>query len=268
MPLLYFTLDINVTSWFIIGGMTYTVKSLANLAGVSVRTLHYYDEIGLLKPDAIRPNGYREYGDAAVLKLQQIRFYRELDLSLEDIKAILTRPDFDAIAALEAQRLSLQGRAKRLERLTQMVDDTVSYMKGLKKMSQKQLFAAFSEEEQVEYGREAEQKYDPAVVKASNRKWKSYSAAEQRRILDEGNQVYADLLAAMPTGADSPAVQAIIERWRRHLDYFWTPTLSQLLGLAETYASDSRFKTNFDKVDARLAEFMREAVGVYVGRMK
>ena len=92
-------------------GMSYTVKQLSKLAGVSVRTLHYYDEIGLLKPDSIRPNGYREYGNEAVLKLQQILFYRELDLSLEDIKAMVNRPDFDAVAALEAHRLSLQGRA-------------------------------------------------------------------------------------------------------------------------------------------------------------
>src|ERR1700690_1634694 len=100
-------------------GMSYTVKQLSRLAGVSVRTLHYYDEIGLLKPDAIRPNGYRQYGDQALLRLQQILFYRELDLGLEAIKAMLDRPDFDAVAALAPHRLSLRGRAKRLERLIQ-----------------------------------------------------------------------------------------------------------------------------------------------------
>ena len=108
--------------------MLYTIKQLSMLAGISVRTLHYYDEIGLLKPDAIRQNGYRQYGDEAVLKLQQILFYRELDLSLEDIKAMVSRPDFDAVAALEAHRVSLQGRAQRLERLIQTVDDTLLHM--------------------------------------------------------------------------------------------------------------------------------------------
>ena len=244
-------------------GMSYTVKQLSDLAGVSVRTLHYYDEIGLLKPDAIRPNGYREYGDEAVLKLQQILFYRELDLNLEDIKAIVTRPDFDAVAALEAHRLSLQGRAARLEGLLQTVDDTILHMKGLKKMSQKQLFQAFSDEEQEKYAAEAEQMYDPETVRASNRKWKAYSASEKQRILDEGNAVYTDLLAAMTKGAASPEVQACVERWRKHMDYFWTPSLDQLLGLAELYNSDPRFKANFDKIDPRLAEFMREAVKVY-----
>jgi len=249
-------------------GMSYTVKQLSKLAGVSVRTLHYYDEIGLLKPDAIRPNGYREYGDTAVLKLQQILFYRELDLSLEDIKAMVTRPDFDALAALAAHRLSLQGRAKRLERLIQTVDDTILHMKGLKEMSPKQLFAALSDEEQEQYAREAEQKYDPAIVKESNRRFNSLSKAEKQLIFDEGNQVYADLLAAIPKGAASPEVQAIVERWRKHMDYFWTPKPEQLLFLAEMYTSDPRFKANFDKIDPRLAEFMKEAVGVYVKSKK
>jgi DNA-binding transcriptional MerR regulator len=247
-------------------GMSYTVNKLSKLAGVSVRTLHYYDEIGLLKPDAIRSNGYREYGDQAVLKLQQILFYRELDLSLEEIKAMVSRPDFDPVAALEAHRVSLQGRAARLERLIQTVDDTLLHMKGLKEMSPKQLFTAFSDEEQEKYAKEAEQMYDPTIVKESNRKFKALSTAEKQRIFDEGNQIYADMVAAMPKGAASPDVQAIVERWRKHMDYFWTPNLEQLNGLAEVYNSDPRFKANFDKIDAGLAEFMREAVGEYVKR--
>jgi MerR family transcriptional regulator, thiopeptide resistance regulator len=247
-------------------GMPYTVNQLSKLAGVSVRTLHYYDEIGLLRPDAIRPNGYREYGDVAVLKLQQIMFYRELEISLEDIKAMVSHPDFDAVAALEMHRLSLQGRARRLERLIQTVNDTILHMKGLKEMNQKQLFEAFSEEEQEKYAREAEQMYDPTIVKESNRKFKSLSAAEKQRIFDEGNQIYEDMVAVMTKGAGSLEAQAIVERWRRHMDYFWTPNLEQLMGLAEMYNSDTRFKANFDKIDPRLAEFMREAVGVYVKR--
>jgi hypothetical protein len=139
-------------------------------------------------------------------------------------------------------------------------------MKGLKKMSPKELFTAFSDEEQEQYAKEAEQMYDPAIVKESNRKFKSLSAAEKQHIFDEGNQIYADMLAVMPKGAGSPEVQAIVERWRKHMDYFWTPKLDQLLGLAELYNSDARFKANFDKIDARLADFMKEAVEVYVKR--
>ena len=246
--------------------MSYTVKQLSKLAGVSVRTLHYYDEIELLKPDAIRTNGYREYGDEAVLKLQQIMFYRELDLSLKEIKALVSQPDFDAVAALERHRMSLQGQTRRLERLIQTVEDTILHMKGLIKMSAKQLFTAFSDEEQEKYAKEAEQMYDPAIVKESNRKFKSLSATEKQRIFDEGNQIYANMVSVMKKGAGSTETQAIVERWRRHMDHFWTPSLEQLLGLAEVYNSDPRFKANFDKIDPRLAEFMREAVRIYVKR--
>jgi DNA-binding transcriptional MerR regulator len=246
----------------------FTVKQLSRLAGVTPRTLRHYDAIGLLEPTRLGENGYRYYGHEALLRLQQILFYRELDLPLEEIKKIMGRRDFDALAALEEHRRALQGRLARLERLVHAVDDTILYLKGEQEMSQKQLFAAFSDEEQEKYAEEAARLYDPEVVRASNRKWKAYSPEQKQRILDEGNRVYSDLLAVMDQGASSPAVQACIEHWRQHMDYFWTPALDQLLPLAEHYSSDPRFKANFDKIDPRLADFMREAVAVYVENRK
>jgi DNA-binding transcriptional MerR regulator len=248
--------------------MSYTVKQLATLARVSARTLHYYDQIGLLKPESVGANGYRYYGDDSALRLQQILFYRELDLPLEDIKKIMGRRDFDVLTALESHRQALGKRVEHVNRLIQTVDDTILHMKGLKTMSKKQLFEAFSDEQQEQYAKEAEQMYDPETVRASNRKWKAYSADEKKRILDEGNAVYTDLLAAMPKGATSPEVQACVARWHRHIEYFWTPKKENLLGLAELYNTDPRFKANFDKIDLHLAEFMREAVKVYIGKMK
>ena len=244
--------------------MAYTVKQLSSLAGVTPRTLHYYDEIGLLKPETVRANGYRSYGDESLLRLQQILFYRELDLPLEEIRKIIGRRDFNAVAALEGHRKSLHGRVERLNRLIQTVDDTILHLKGKKEMNQKQLFEAFSDEQQAEYEKEAAQKYDPASVKAVNKKWKQYTPEEKQRILDEGNAIYSDLVAAMPKGAASPEAQAEVELWRKHMDYFWTPNLDQLLGLTDLYNTDPRFKANFDKIDPRLVEFMKEAVGVYV----
>jgi DNA-binding transcriptional MerR regulator len=248
--------------------MSYTVKQLSSLAGISARTLHYYDEIGLLKPETVGANGYRYYGDESLLRLQQILFYRELGMPLEAIKEILAGPDFDAIKALESHRTALLQQSERLGRLIQTVDDTILHLKGLKIMSQKQLFQAFSEEQQAEYAHQAEEMYDPETVRASNRRWKSYSAEQKQRILDEGGQIYRDLIAAMPKGAASPETQACVERWRRHMDYFWTPNLEQLAGLADLYNDDPRFKANFDQMDPRLAEFMREAVTVYVTNQK
>ena len=135
-------------------------------------------------------------------------------------------------------------------------------------MSKEQLFEAFSDEQQAEYEKEVMQKYDPATVKESIRKWKSYTTAEKQRIGEEGNAIYADLVAAISKSADSPEVQAIVERWRKHMDYFWTPDLEQLLALANGYNDDPRFKANFDKMHPQLAEFMLEAVKVYVGKRK
>ena len=135
-------------------------------------------------------------------------------------------------------------------------------------MSNTRLFAGFSEEEQEEYARQAEQMYDPETVRESNRKWKSYSAEKKQSILDEGNQIYLDMIAAMPKGADSSEVQAIVERWRVHMDYFWTPNLDQLLGLASMYGQSPEFKANFDQMHPELADFMREAVETYVRNLK
>ncbi|MBK7316941.1 MerR family transcriptional regulator [Candidatus Villigracilis affinis] len=242
----------------------FTVKQLSSMAGVTPRTLHHYDEIGLLKPSRIGENGYRYYGEEALLKLQQILFYRELDIPLDEIKKIMGRRDFDVLGALQSHKDALNKQAVRIDRLIQTVDNTIQHLKGKTKMSEKGLFEGFSEEEQEKYAKEAEQMYDPETVRESNRKWKAYSAAKKEAILAEGKAVYMDMVAAMPKGSASAEVQAIVERWRKHMDYFWTPNLDQLLGLAEGYSDDPRFKANFDKMHPNLAEFMREAVKVYV----
>jgi MerR family transcriptional regulator, thiopeptide resistance regulator len=202
------------------------------------------------------------------LRLQQILFYRELDMPLDEIKKIMGRRDFDVLAALENHKLELQKRIRRLSHLIETVDKTINHLKGENIMSPKGLFEGFSEEQQEEYAKQAEQMYDPETVRASNRKWKSYSAEKKQAILDEGKQVYLDMIAVMPKGADSPEVQAIVERWRRHMDYFWTPNLDQLLALANMYGESPDFKANFDQMHPDLADFMRAAVKIYVEKRK
>jgi DNA-binding transcriptional MerR regulator len=246
----------------------FTVKQLSKLAGVTPRTLHHYDDIGLLKPSRIGENGYRYYGEEALLKLQQILFYRELDFPLEEIRRITGRRDFDLLGALQSHREALQKKAVRLSQLLVTVDNTIQHIKGEKLMSQKGLFKGFSEEEQDKLAQEAEQMYDPETVRESNRKWKSYSKEKRDAILAEGNLIYTDMIAAMPKGASSAEVQAIVQRWHSHMDYFWTPNLDQLLGLATMYNDDPKFKANFDDMHPKLAEFMREAVTVYVNARK
>ena len=135
-------------------------------------------------------------------------------------------------------------------------------------MSTNQFFEPFNDEQQAEYEKEAMKMYDPEVVKASNRKWKSYSKEEKQRIADEGDAAYREIAAAIPMGAESTQAQAGVEKWRKHMDYFWTPGPEQLIGLAHLYNDDPRFKANFHNVDPHLAEFMLEAVKIYVNKLK
>jgi DNA-binding transcriptional MerR regulator len=247
----------------------FTVKQLSKIAGITPRTLHYYDEIGLLKPSRVGDNGYRYYGEEALLRLQQILLYRELDMPLDNIKEIMGRRDFDVQGALENHKAELRKRIVKMERLIDTADHTILHLKGKKEMNQRQFFEAFSDEKQAEYEKEAMRLYDPAIVKASNKKWKGYTAAEKQQIGEEGNAVYESFLLAMPKGAASPEAQACVDGWRHHMEYFWSPNDEQLLGLADLYNDDPRFKANFDKVDPNLAGFVRESVKVYVnGRKK
>jgi DNA-binding transcriptional MerR regulator len=246
----------------------FTVKQLSKLAGVTPRTLHHYDDIGLLKPSRVGDNGYRYYEEESLLKLQQILFYRELDFPLDDIRKIMARGDFNVLKALESHKDSLTRQMERTKRLLVTVDNTIHHIKGEKLMSQKGLFEGFSEKEQEQYAQEAEKMYGPETVRASNKKWKSYSDAEKKRILAEGKAVYTDLASAMPKGSASKEVQAVIARWHKHMQYFWSPNDEQLLGLADLYNNDPRFRDNYEKVAPNLSEFMREAVKVYVEKRK
>jgi len=246
----------------------FTVKQLSRLAGVTPRTLRHYDAIGLLKPSRVGENGYRYYGEESLLRLQQILFYRELDIPLEDIKKIMAESRFDVLGALQGHKDALSRQVTRLNRLISTVDNTIHHLKGKNIMSDKAYFEGFTEQEQEKYALEAEQLYDPETVRESNRKWKGYSAAKKEAIMAEGRAVYEDMVAAMPKGPESKEVQAIVERWRRHMDYFWTPNPDQLLALADGYNDEPRFKANFDRIHPKLAGFMREAVKVYVKNHK
>ncbi|MBE0697587.1 MAG: TipAS antibiotic-recognition domain-containing protein [Anaerolineaceae bacterium] len=133
-------------------------------------------------------------------------------------------------------------------------------------MDKKQYFEGFSDEQQAEYEKEALETYDPETVKAANKRWKEYTPAEKQRIGEEGQAAYAALVEAMPKGPASPEAQAGVALWRKQIEYFWVPNEDQLLGLANGYLEDPRFKANFDKIHPRLAEFLLEAVKFYVGK--
>ncbi len=242
----------------------YTVKKLADLAGVTARTLHHYDKIGLLKPSSVGANGYRYYEDEALYRLQQILLYREMDMPLSEIKEIMGSHDFDVEEALVSHKASLQAEISRLKRLTQTIDKTILHLRERKKMSPKSLFDGLTKEEEKRYEKEAEAIYDPDIVKASNKKWRNYKETEKKRILEEGKRVYHDMIAVMGEGPASPEVQAIVSRWHKHLQYFWSPSDEQLLGLADLYNSNPVFLERYETTKVGLAAFMRKAIKVYV----
>src|ERR1700694_2513831 len=161
----------------------YTVKQVSDLAEISVRTLHYYDEIGLLTPSKVGANGYRYYDDASLLRLQQILFYREIGLELIQIKEILSSPDFDLMTALRSHRAALESKMAHQQQLINTIDSTIIKLSGEATMNVKGLFEGFSEEKQKQYEREVRLQYDPAVVNESIKLWGSYSKVQQQEIL-------------------------------------------------------------------------------------
>jgi len=243
--------------------MNYTVKQLADLAGVSRRTLHHYDEVGLLKPSTRAKNKYRYYDDGAVLRLQQILFYRELGLSLNEIRALLSQPDFDVRRSLEAHRGELQKRVARLNRLIDTVDKTIVHLNGGITMSTKDIFEAFSEEQVEEYAEEARQRWDPKLVNQSMKLWKSYSDEKKKVIGAQGEANYQEIFDNMDKGHDSPEVQAGVAKWHQHMRYFYEPTITGLSGLGQMYCEDSRFRATFEKFSPEFPDFLCDAIQFY-----
>ncbi len=247
--------------------MGYTVRQLAKLAGVTPRTLHYYDEIGLLPPSSVGANGYRAYDEAAALRLQQILFYRELALSLDDIRELLQRPDFDVAAALRGHRAALQSRVGRLSQLIQTVDKTILHLEGKLEMNTKDLFEGFDEATQARYEQEAADMYDPQIVSESSRRWKNYSAEDKARITAEGGAVYLELAALLGREPGDAAVQTVITRWHQHMRSFYEPTPEILRGLGQGYAANPQFAAFFQTIHPDLPDFMRRAIDYYVDHL-
>jgi DNA-binding transcriptional MerR regulator len=247
--------------------MSYSIKQLAQLAGISIRTLHYYDEIGLLSPAREMSNGYRRYMDADLITLQLILIYRELGLPLVQIKRILANPAFDTLPALEEHKAALEQRAAKTLTLIQTVEKTIDHMKGKIKMNNQDMFLGFSDEEQKKYEKEARERWGDAEVDASNKKYQSLSQAEQQKVFEESNEVYKSLAANMDKGPSSPDVQALIAHWHQNLRHFYEPDKERLLGLAQLYNEHPGFQKTFAKFHPNLAAFMKQAVEIYVKKL-
>lgn len=254
--------------------MEYTVQKLAHLAGVSPRTLRYYDEIGILKPARISSSGYRIYGQQEVDRLQQILFYRELGMGLEGIKDMVTSPDFDGAKALREHREKLLKKREQLEQLIDNVERTIAQKEGRITMSDKEKFAGFKrkmiEENEVKYGEEIREKYGEETVEESNRKLMNMTKEQYDEFTGLGEEILATLCEAFKTGDPAGELaQKTADLHRQWLTYSW-PSYSKEAhaGLAQMYVDDSRFTAYYDEKQPGAAEFLRDAVFIYAGMKK
>ena len=241
----------------------YTVKQLADMAGVSTRTLHYYDQIGLLTPSSYGQNGYRYYDEEAVLRLQQILFFRELDFSLAQIQAIVEGPEFDILQALQVHKRALQQRIGRLNDLIQTIDRTVLHLTGATQVETNELFGGFDEAQQHRYEQEIARKYGEARVKESRQRWASYSPEQKTQIQAEGEALYAGLLGYIGQDPAGLEVQQLIARWHQHIRYFYEPTPEILRGLGQAYAEEPAFVALYQRMHPEFPEFLRQAIMHY-----
>ena len=247
--------------------MEYSIRELAQLSGLSTRTLRWYDEIGLLKPARVAESGYRYYGPAQVDRLQHILTYRALGLQLARIRECLDDPSFDRLAALRQHRKELQDRKARLELLIQSVEETIGCEERKETMNDERKFAAFKErlvaENEAAYGQEARQRYGDAAVDGANagllgmtrEQYEAWTAldAELRRRLEDA--VREGLSPDSETGRE---LCALHRRWLaatdRHLN------AAKHKGIAELYVMDERFTAYYDRTVPGCAGFLRDAV--------
>ncbi|MBQ9956855.1 MAG: MerR family transcriptional regulator [Ruminococcus sp.] len=240
------------------------IREFAKLTGVSVRTLHYYDEIGLLKPSFVEEqNGYRFYDERCLERMQEILFYRELDFPLKDIGEIMSSPDYDKQTALKEQRRLLTLKKERLERLITALDGA---MKG-ENLSMNIFDNSEYEAQREQYAKEAKEKWGfTEAYKESAEKTKDYSKEKWSNVSEGMNTLMAEFAECRAGGnaPESNEAQALVKKWQNYItENFYTCTKEILAGLGQMYIADERFKDNIDKHGKGTAEFMCQAIGAY-----
>ena len=254
--------------------MEYTVQKLGQMAGVSTRTLRYYDEIGILKPARINSSGYRIYGQAEVDRLQQILFYRELGVSLDSIKDIVKAPSFDGTKALREHREKLLEKRAQLDLLIANVEKTIASTEGRIKMSDREKFEGFKqkliEDNEKKYGKEIRKKYGEETVAKSNNKLKNMTQEEYDAVTKLAEEQLSTLAAAFKAGDPAGELaQKAADLHKKWLTFYWDDYSKEAhAGLAQMYVDDERFKAYYDKEQPGTAEFLRDAILIYTGMNK
>jgi DNA-binding transcriptional MerR regulator len=244
--------------------MYLTVNDVAELAGVSARTIRFYDEIGLFKPTSVNiRTGYRHYEKEAMLRLQQILFFREMDFSLKEIKELMERPDYDQLEMMKAHRAALQKRVGRLNKLIRTLDQTILHLNGEINMTTHDLFSGFDKETQEAYAEEAARRWDADTVRAANRRWNKLSEQQKTAVMSEASEIHQGLLTNMDKGHDSDEIQALVGRWYIHLHHYFEPSLEIFRGVGQGYEEDPAFAAFYEKLHPNMPTFFRQAIEYY-----
>lgn len=250
--------------------MEYTIKKLAEMAGVSTRTLRYYDEIGLLKPCRINSSGYRIYGEKEVNILQQILLYRSIDIKLEEIQKIISNPSFDICQSLIEHRKNLISRRNQLDQLISTVEKTIEYRKGEISMSDKEKFEGFKKElldkNEIKYGEEIRDKYGKEKIEASNKKFMNMTEEDFNNMNKVEERLFNVLLQVSNDGdLESNEAKEVYENHKKWLSFTW-PSYSKEahIGLAEMYVADERFATYYNgKAGKEVVTILRDIIIKY-----
>jgi len=240
---------------------TYRTKELADLAKVTVRTLHHYDRLGLLVPAQRSEAGYRLYIDQDLLRLQQILIYRELGLPLEQIRGILDDPGFDLRRALVRQRERLDEQAHRTGAMIRSIDAALARLEGDDTMETKDIFDGFGAERHEPEVRE--RWGGTAAYRESARRTASYTDGDKRRIKAENDDLMRRFATCLTAGeaSDSDAAMDLAEAYRLHFDRWYYPCSRFMHArLADMYTADARFAESFENHAEGLAAFVAEAI--------
>ncbi|MBD7983798.1 MerR family transcriptional regulator [Sporosarcina sp. Sa2YVA2] len=237
------------------------VKEVAELSGVSVRTLHHYDEIGLLVPDTLTEAGYRVYSDENVATLQQILFFRELGFPLKKISELLESPSFNRLEAFELQRNMLTAKRAQLDSMIETIDKTLQFERGEREMTNEEKFSGFDLGDNP-YEQEARDRWGNEAVDKANKNVESFG----KEAKEDMNRIYFKLAELRYTDPASAEAQETIGEWYTFLNKIGNYSLEAFESLGEMYVADERFMKNIDKFGEGLAEFMRDAMKVYAGK--
>lgn len=239
-----------------------TVKEVSKTVGVSVRTLHYYDEIGLLSPKNTTEAGYRLYDDEDLSRLQQILFFKEMDFDLKTVKEIMDNPNYDKVDVLVKQRELLDLKKKRIDGLINLIDKN---LEGDVEMSFKEFNMNEIEELQEKFKEEVEERWGKTnAYKESVKKTSKYNKNDWKNIKVAGDDIFKEMAANMDKDPSSDEVQALIRKWQDHITKnFYSCTNDILLGLGEMYVMDERFTNNIDRFGKGLSEFINKGIKYY-----